>query len=142
MPAMGRISFFTGMIDNNMSWYERDAINSAHDRADAAMEVASAQSDAFGQAIASMQRTIMQQQNQLKVMSSMIGVLAAVLRDNGAVDPDILDARLEAAIENAQEEIRHEADTVMCMKCSKLVPKAQSNVTELGVECDRCLATG
>ena len=88
---MARISFFTGLIDNNMSWIERSAINSAHDRADAAMQVASAQGDAFGQAIASMQRTIVEQQQQLKLMTSMIGVLAAVRdaptdvgRDTGA----------------------------------------------------------
>jgi hypothetical protein len=137
---MGRVSFFTMMVDDNMSWVEQTAINGAYDRADAAMEVAAAQGDAFGQAIASMQRTIVQQQNQLKLMSSMIGVLAAVLRDNGVVDPDILDARLEAAIENAQEEIKQETDNVMCMRCSTLQPKARTNVTELGVVCDRCLA--
>jgi glutamine synthetase type III len=139
---MGRISFFGMLADDNMSFYERAAINSASDRADAAMEVASAQSDAFGQAIASMQRTIMLQQNQLKTMGAMIGVLAAALRDNGTVDPDVLDARLEAAIENAQEEIKHEASTVLCIKCNQMVPKAVSNVTELGVECDRCMALG
>ena len=137
---MGRVSFFSMLADDNMSWHEQSAINSAHDRADAAMQVATAQGDAFGQAIASMQRTIVQQQQQMKLMSSMIGVLAAVLRDNNVIDPDILDARLEAAIENAREEIKHEANNVMCMKCSKLVPKASSNMTELGVECDRCLA--
>lgn len=137
---MARISFFTGLIDNNMSWIERGAINDAHDRADAAMEVASVQGDTFGRAISSMQRTINDQQNQIKLLNSMIGVLAAVLRDNNVIDAEILDARLEAAIENAQEEIKHEANNVMCMKCSKLVPKASSNMTELGVECDRCLA--
>jgi glutamine synthetase type III len=129
------------LVDDNMSWIERDAINSAYDRADAAMEVAAVQGDAFGKAISSMQRTIVQQQNQLKIMGSMISVLAAVLRDNGVVDPDILDARLEAAIENAREEIKVEADSVMCMRCTTLQPKARTNVTELGVVCDRCLAT-
>ena len=137
---MGRVSFFTMLVDDNMSWLERDAINSAYDRADAAMQVAASQGDAFGNAISAMQRTIVQQQNQLKIMGSMIGVLAAVLRDNGVVDPDILDARLEAAIENAQEEIKQVADNVMCMKCSTMQPKARTNVTELGVMCDRCLA--
>ena len=137
---MGRVSFFTMLVDDNMSWIERDAINSAYDRADSAMEVAAFQGDAFGKAISSMQRTIVQQQNQLKIMGSMIGVLAAVLRDNGVVDPDILDARLEAAIENAQDEIKHEVDSVMCMKCTTLQPKARTNVMELGVLCDRCLA--
>jgi hypothetical protein len=137
---MGRISFFSMMVDDNMSWLEQSAINGAYDRADAAMQVASMQGDAFGQAIASMQRTMVQQQQQLKLMSSMIGVLAAVLRDNNVIDPEILDARLEAAIENAREEIKQDANSVMCMKCSKLVPKTSSNMTELGVECDRCLA--
>ena len=133
---MGRISFFTGLMDSNISWTERDAINTAHDRADAAL----AQGEGLAQGIQSLQRTVMQQNQQIRMMNSMIGVLAAVLRDNGVVDPDILDARLEAAIENAQEEIKQEASTVMCMKCSTMVPKASSNVTEIGVVCDRCLA--
>lgn len=133
---MGRVSFFTMLVDDHMSWIERDAINSAHDRADAAL----VQGEGLAQGIQSLQRTVIQQNEQIKLMSSMIGVLAAVLRDNGVVDPDILDARLEAAIENAREEIRQEANSVMCMRCSTLQPKASTNVTEIGVVCDRCLA--
>ncbi len=137
---MGRISFFSMMADNNMSWTERSAINSAHDRADDAMEVARGQGDAFGQAIASMQRTLLDQKNQIKMLSSAIEVLAAVLRDNGVVDPEMLDARLEAAVLNAEEEIKQETNTILCMKCSKQVLKTNTVMTELGIICDRCHA--
>jgi hypothetical protein len=137
---MGRISFFTMLVDDNMSWIEQSAINSAHDRADAAMEVAKGQGDAFGTAIASMQRTIIAQKNQIKMLNSAIGVLAAVLRDNGVIDADILDARLEAAVLNAEEEIKHETNTITCFKCSTQVPKSNTVMTELGVMCDRCHA--
>lgn len=139
---MGRVSFFTMLVDDNMSWIERDAINSAHDRADSAMEVARIQGDTFGQAIASMQRTINTQNKQLKLLGAAIGVLAAVLRDNNLVDPEILDARLEAAVLNTEEEIVATARTSTCLKCSRQVPSAQTVMTELGIVCDRCHALG
>ena len=126
----------------NTSWIERSAINSAYDRADAAMEVASVQGDAFGTAIANMHRTLVQQQNQIKLLESMMGVLAAVLRDNNVIDPEILDARLEAAVLNAEEEIKHDADNVLCVRCRQMLPRARTNMTEVGVVCDRCLAVG
>ncbi len=133
---MGRISFFTALIDDNISWTERDAINSAHDRADAALQ----QGDTFGQAISGMQRTIVQQQNQLKLLSSMVGVLAAILRDNNLIDPEILDARLEAAVLNAEEDVRMDANTITCLKCNRQVLKTDTVMTEIGVMCDRCHA--
>jgi len=135
---MGRVSFFTMLADGNMSWIERSAINSAHDRADTALEVASAQ----GNAIAMMQRTILAQNKQLKLLNAAIGVLAAVLRDNNVIDPEILDARLEAAILNTEEEVAHEANTTTCLNCGREVPKQQTVMTEAGVFCDRCHAIG
>ena len=57
---MARISFFQ-MLVGNTSWIERSAINSAHDRADAAMDIASVQGDAFGNAISQLHRTVAQQ---------------------------------------------------------------------------------
>jgi hypothetical protein len=138
---MARISFFQ-MLVGNTSWIERSAINSAHDRADAAMDIASVQGDAFGSAISQLHRTVAQQQQRIVMLESMIGVLAAVLRDNNVIDPEILDARLEAAVLNAEEEMVQVSDNVLCTRCSKMVPKAQSNMTEAGLVCDRCLATG
>lgn len=137
---MGRVSFFSMLTDDNMSMREQGAINSAYDRADDAMEVARVQGDTFGQAIAAMQRTIVQQNNQIKMLSSAIGVLAAVLRDNGVVDGEMLDARLEAAVLNAEDEIRQEANTIVCLKCSRQVAKSNTVMTEMGVMCDRCHA--
>lgn len=138
---MTRISFFQGLV-GDVSWLERSAINSAHDRADAALDIASAQGDAFGNAISRLHRTVAQQQQRIVMLESMIGVLAAVLRDNNVIDPEILDARLEAAVLNAEDEIAQVTDNVLCVRCSKMVPKAQTNMTEVGVVCDRCLAVG
>lgn len=139
---MGRISFFSLLTDNNMSLGERSAINSASDRADDGMDVARAQGDAFGQAISSMQRTIRAQDKQIKLLHAAIGVLAMTLRDNNVVDGDILDARLEAAILNAEDEYSAEVSTSTCLKCSRQVPNAQTVMTEIGLVCDRCHALG
>ena len=139
---MARISFFTMLADDTMSRGERDAINAAGDRADAAMEVASAQGEALGQAISALQRRVADQDQQIKLLRAAVGVLAAMLRDTGTVDGDLLDMRLEAAIANAEEELEEEATTTTCLHCGQQIDRRRTVVTEIGVLCDRCHARG
>lgn len=136
---MGRISFFTMLADGNMSWIERNAINSVRDDA---MEVASAQADSFGQAIARLNQRIAAQDKQIKLLGAAVSVLAAMLRDNSVVDAVILDARLEAAVLNAEEEVAAEASTIACDRCGQAVHRARTVMTEHGTVCDRCHALG
>jgi hypothetical protein len=136
------ISFFSMLTDPNMSVREGTAINAALDRGNAAMEVAQAQGDAFGGAIARLQGRVAAQDREIKLLRAAVGVLAAMLRDNGVVDGDMLDLRLEAAMENAEEELEHAANTMTCPRCSRQVDRRITVMTEQGVMCDRCHALG
>lgn len=142
---MGKVSFFTMLLDDNMSWWERDAINSAHERADAALDAASMQGQAFSRSIVGMQKVIQQQATQIRMLNAAVQTLAAVLRDTNLVDPELLDARLEAAIVNTEEEVARAAATgpqSMCLRCSATVPTSRTVVTETGTLCDSCHARG
>jgi len=136
------ISFFSMLTDSKMSIHEGNAINAALDRGNAAMEVASAQGDAFGGAISRLQGKVVAQDREIKLLRAAIGVLAAMLRDQGVVDGDMLDLRLEAAMENAEEEIDHAANTITCPRCNREVDRRITVMTEQGVICDRCHALG
>jgi hypothetical protein len=137
---MARLSFFDLLADPDMSWAERSAINAASERADAAMEVATAQGDAFGHAITTLRTRVMAQDTELKLLRAAIGVLAATLRDNNVVDADLLDARLEAAIVNTKEEVERVANTVTCLRCGRQIERRYTEMTADGVVCDRCHA--
>jgi hypothetical protein len=137
---MTRISFFTLAQDSRTSLTEAAAIGAAHNRADAAMEVAQAQGDAFGSAIARLEQRTIAQAREIKLLQTAVGVLAAMLRDNSTLDGDMLDLRLEAAIANAEEEIEVAASTVTCPSCRRQVDRRVTVMTEAGVVCDRCHA--
>ena len=86
------ISFFSNLTDPNLAVAEARAINAALDRGEA-------------DKIALLQGQLSSQEREIKLLRAAIGVLAAMLRDNGVLDGDMLDLRLEAAMENAEEEI-------------------------------------
>lgn len=132
------ISFFSMLTDPNMSVREGVAINTALDRGTAALEASSAQSDA----ISRMLGRLAAQDREIKLLRAAVGVLAAMLRDNGVVDGEMLDLRLEAAMENAEEEIDHAANTITCPRCNRQVDRRITVMTEAGVVCDRCHALG
>jgi hypothetical protein len=135
---MARIGFFEMLVDDDISWLERSAINSAQDRADAALN----QGEMLGSSIGALQKTILAQHAEIRGLKAALSVLAHVLEDAGVVDRKVLDYRIEAAIEDAREaaEAARGTETVLCVGCSTQVPKARTNVTELGLMCDRCFA--
>jgi hypothetical protein len=135
---MGRIGFFEMLVHEDISWIERGAINSAHDRADAALN----QGEMLGSSIGALQQKVLAQQSEIAGLKAALSVLAHVLEDAGVVDRKVLDYRIEAAIEDAQEaaEAARSGETVLCVGCSTPVAKARTNVTELGLMCDRCFA--
>jgi hypothetical protein len=133
---MARIGFFEALVSDDITLRERDAINSAHDRADAALE----QGTMLGQSIGSLQRVIRAQATEIKRLQTALAVLAHVLEDAGVIDGKVLDYRIEAALEEEQATAAAQVETVTCVACSQAVAKARTNVTELGLMCDRCLA--
>lgn len=136
---MARIGFFEMLVHDDISWIERNAINTAHDRADAALN----QGEMLGSSIGALQRTILAQQAEIRSLKAALSVLAHVLEDAGVVDRKVLDYRIEAAIEDAQEaaEEARGGETVPCVGCNTQVAKAKTNVTELGLMCDRCFSS-
>jgi hypothetical protein len=139
---MSRISFFSTLFDPRMSFTEGRTSNEALARGNAAMEVAQAQGDAFGGAIASLRGHVAAQHREIKLLRAAVGVLAATLRDNGVVDGEMLDLRLEAAIANAEEEIEVATTMITCPRCRRQVDRRITVMTEQGVVCDRCHALG
>lgn len=139
---MSRVSFFSLLTDSRTSLGEALAIGNAQNRADGGVEIAHAQSDAFGGAIARIEQRTRSQEREIKLLRTVVGVLAAMLRDSGAIDADMLDLRLEAAIANAEEEIDAAANTVTCPSCRRQVDRRITVMTEAGIVCDRCHALG
>lgn len=139
---MSRVSFFSLLTDSRTSLGEALAIGNAQNSADGAVEIAHAQSDAFGGAIARIEQRTRTQEREINVLRTVVGVLAAMLRDSGAIDADMLDLRLEAAIANAEEEIDVAANTVTCPTCRRQVDRRITVMTEAGIVCDRCHALG
>jgi len=81
------------------------------------------------------------QQRELDTLRALVAVLAKVLHDTGVVDADLLDFRIEAALdevaarEHAEEE---KAELLACLRCGARVPREQTVVTGDGFVCDRC----
>jgi len=96
------------------------------------------------------------QATQIAVLRAMVGVLANTLRDSlaapGSVDASVLDARLEAALEEAllppdPDAAAVGADPVpadpaqrlvTCVRCRNDVPASMTTWSANGPACDRC----
>ncbi len=138
---MGRIGLFQQLLDDQMSAGEREAIHAAHDRADAAV-IAGGTPTA---AMALLHRRIAEQRKELEKLRVALGVLAAVLRDHKVIDPNILDYRLEAAIEEMEDatgETKPAPQLTSCASCGAHVPVTNTAVTAAGTVCDACFQRG
>lgn len=163
---MSKLSFFTSLVadellPSDLSWEERQELRRAHEHADdveraahAAIDNVDGRIDDLGGDVEALRALVRAQAKQLKVLQAAIGVLATTLRDSNLVDADILDARLEAAVINSEEDEPRPAPkakakvgppagvpTVACDRCGTVVARNRSNVTEKGTLCDRCFAT-
>jgi hypothetical protein len=135
---MPRLGFFDILSDDALSWREAQAINHAHDAADTAL----AQADIHAQSIGEMRAMLRAQARELAMLRAAMGVLAGLLRDNGLVDPKVLDYRLEAAMDDGAAEHEESVSSAVCLRCSTELPLAQTVMTENGPVCDRCHALG
>jgi hypothetical protein len=155
-------SFFSDLLTSfsddavGISQAERREFNIAQDRADQALDTAEAAQRWAKRMIEDLQLQLSVQAQQIHTLSSAVSVLAATLRDGGVVDAEILEARFEAALINAEEEAAarqaaartKEATnkaqgitaTTTCIKCGTIVPTNRTVMTERGTLCDRCEA--
>ena len=126
-----RIGFFDALVGGNTSFFERSVINKNADELDAALQ----QGEMLGGALGALQAKVVAQGRELAMLRSVVGVLAGMLRDSGAIDAHIFDLRLEAAFEELAEQSQA---TATCLRCSRTVPANQTELTALGPVCDRC----
>jgi len=91
------------------------------------------------------------QHRQILALRATVKALVNTVRDNliapGTVDARVLDARIEAAIEDALAPPDHAAEEraalarlVRCPRCGREVPAASTTITAAGTVCDRCAA--
>jgi hypothetical protein len=136
----GRIGFWQLLLDDKISYWERNAINGAYDVADLAAGQASAA--AFNAARA--QQRIDQLSREIVMLRAAVTVLVNTLRDTGVVDARLLDARLEAALEEAtappqQAPQPAPAQTfLICLRCREQKPASTTTMTADGPMCDPC----
>jgi hypothetical protein len=146
---VGRIGFWQLLLDDKVSSWEASAINSAHDAADkaqlASLEL-SAQVGALQGRVAGLSREVI-------MLRAALTVLANTLKDTGVLDERLLDARLEAAVEEALAPPEPAARPIeaapaatavrrtVCLRCRNSVPASSTSMTADGPVCDRCPPT-
>jgi len=140
---MGKIGFWQLLLDDKMSWWEAQRINEAQSAADVAQQFASeAQYTAatLGTRMEAMSREII-------MLRTALTVLTKTLKDTKVVDDKLLDARLEAAMDEAfppppapaaaparpMDERR-----LVCLKCRQSVLASTTTMTADGPVCDHC----
>jgi hypothetical protein len=87
------------------------------------------------------ERAIKQQERELETLRALVAVLATTLRDANVLDTQVLDARLEAALDDAElrdEEGAVDDQKVACLSCKQRVLPSECTVTATGYLCTRC----
>jgi DNA repair exonuclease SbcCD ATPase subunit len=138
------MSYFN-LLDDRTSFLEIKNIRSAQIAAQEALDSQADSAAMFNTRIVSLQKQVALQHDQIVRLQSALGVLAAVLRDGGLINAEILDARLEAATLNAEEEEEAHAvaaNQTTCPRCGQSVDMRRTTMTANGAVCDRCFATG
>ena|SRR5690349_10459686 len=141
---MGRIGFWQLLLDDKVSYWEAQKINDAADAADIAH---SAAADAAYTA-ASAQNRIDALSREVVMLRTALTVLTQTLKDTKVVDDRLLDARLEAAIEEVFPRPVPQAPQpppgdriVTCLRCRQSVAARTTSMTADGPMCDRCPPT-
>lgn len=141
---MGRIGFWQLLLDDRMSYWEAQKINEAHEVAQQA--VYAAESGAHGQQV--LHERINSLSREVVMLRTAITVLVRTLKDTKVVDEGLLDARLDAAIEEATARDTAPVEPakpawdglITCLRCRQRVPAASTVMTAEGPMCDRCPA--
>jgi hypothetical protein len=133
MAGMGFLSY---MFDSE--YLQRSDINSA------AREAANARfySDLTMDNIDALRAKVIEQREDIRELTVLVGTLVKVLGESGAVDPKVLQYRVEAELEAIAEANQPTERLELCTKCKQRVKAVYTSVTDEGVVCDRCMATG
>ncbi len=150
---MGRIGFWQLLLDDRVSYWEAQRINSAYDAADIAQGVAeAAQSKSY-----SNETRISNLGREIVFLRTALTVLVKTLKDGNVLDERLLDARLEAAMEEAaaslpklptgptsMNEVLHQnlaspvTTKLTCVRCRNQVAASSTLMTGDGPMCERC----
>ncbi len=143
---MSRIGFWQLLLDDKISYWERDAINSARDQADIAVGQAEANAYSMGQ----MSERMTRMSREIIMLRAAVTVLVKTLRDTHVLDPKLLDARLEAALEEATAPPEPQAAVdagqpapirpITCIRCRESKVPSATTMTGDGPICDSCIA--
>lgn len=141
---MGKIGFWQLLLDDRVSYWEAQKINEASDTADIAH--ASAEGAQFMAAQA--QTRIDAMSREIVMLRTAVTVLTKTLIDTKVVDGGLLQARLDAAMEEALPRPPPPAATsndqviatrkVVCTRCRHSVLAKTTSMTADGPVCDRC----
>ncbi len=146
---MGRIGFWQLLLDDRVSYWEAQKINAAHDSAEIAQAHAfDAQAD-----LRVLARRVEAMSREVIMLRTALTVVTKTLKDTGVVDEQVLEARLEAAMEEAfppqarpptpaersAQQARELAERrVTCLTCRQSVLATTTSMTPDGPVCDRC----
>lgn len=139
---MARIGFWQLLLDPQLSYWEAQRINEASDAADwaqAAADGASARASSLEARVAMLGREVV-------MLRTAMTMLVQTLKDTKVVDERLLDARLEAAMEEASAPTEPAVTAaasdaprmLTCLRCRKQVPASTTIMTGDGPVCDRC----
>jgi hypothetical protein len=150
---MARIGFWQLLLDDRLSWWEARRINEAQDAADIAQGAAdAAQFKSFNN-----ETRINNLAREVVFLRTALTVLTKTLKDANVLDERLLDARLEAALEEAnaslpklpsgptsmnevfaQAKQAAPAHKLTCTRCRNQVPASSTLMTADGPMCERC----
>lgn len=132
---MARIGFWQQLLDQNCSRQEAEAINSAYDSAERAEQGVE---DLTGK-VGVLTKRVVALSREVALLRVAFTVLARTLKDTNVVDGELLDVRLEAALDEALPPPGAATPmTVVCVRCRRDVPASSTTMTEDGPMCDRC----
>ncbi|MBA2544499.1 MAG: hypothetical protein H0V17_32955 [Deltaproteobacteria bacterium] len=152
---MGKIGFWQLLLDDRVSHWEAQSINAAHDAADHAASTAeAAQFKAHNT-----ETRVNNMAREIVFLRTALTVLVKTLKDSKVLDERLLDARLEAAIEEAtaslpklptgpvsmNEVLASKQGTpvsvkLTCIRCRNQVPASSTLMSQDGPMCERCPA--
>jgi hypothetical protein len=143
---MGKIGFWQLLLDDRVSYWEAQKINEASDAADIAQANAAGAQYMAAQA----QTRIDAMSREIVMLRTAVTVLTRTLLDTKVVDAGLLQARLDAAMEEAfpppppapaptpTNDQVIATRKVVCVRCRQSVLGKTTSMTADGPMCDRC----
>ncbi len=137
---MGRIGFWQLLLDDNLSYWEAQRINEAHDAAD----IAQAHASDAARSTYTLAGRVEMMSREIVMLRTALTVLTQQLKETRVIDEHVLDQRLEAAMEAAfpkpapaPPDIAPSKILITCLKCRQKVEAGTTLMTADGPVCER-----